>query len=737
MNLKTSWLILGLIAAMTGCIDTGSDDEDDAGSSGGDGGAATVERISFSGLVADGYLEGARVCLDIDNNKECGANEPTVITGAGGTFTMGDATQAQRDTYPLLVEVVVGTTVDLDNPDTALTKKLTLSAPAGYGFISPLTTMVQNEVEGGATSAAAEAAVQEKLDTTLSLDEDYVAGKASGDNADEYEKLHQVAQVTARVISDNMETLAAAATENSISLDDLISAIVDQVFDALDEIATQVEAIDESGEKFDPDTVATEVNNELVDLAPETIDEQVDQNQAEAAAVETSLVAAMKAGGLNWMWAEKNNYGAEDVFEAEYGAIEFDVNNAFSETIYKWNGSEFELDTSVDDNDVAYILNGSGEWIILEGGDDDGKFIAEVDGSIRIEYGVVPNTYSNRLSGVEVDISGLNTRIIANQADDGDGIWGEYLLDTAVFPQGSKGYQLSHAGSDEPYIFEDYSGCEQPVNGLCSSVYLQDGAGDNSGVAETFAAITSATAYTLTDGTLTDIQAIKGVEIAYYDNSKLWAEIVEGGVVNYYKVSDDHAAITLLGSATWAMVAGSTVAMELQSIASIQDVESDFENGNPVLAIILGAVRIASHELGGENNGSGIQLLNGVAIAALIGDHFSLSNLGTATVFEFTAENLVGDFNIVFSDGTANYTFTEGASGTVLFPGDQTAESFTWTIDASGRLILSLAGGDTDRYTLLSGNMESGGIQLEVSADSGSTYPKVEPSSIGAIWSRD
>ena len=253
MNIKIGLLTLGLMAAISGCIDTGSDDAD-AGTDNGGGGAGTVDRISFSGLVADGYLAGAKVCLDLNNNKECDDDEPSTTSGEGGAFEIDDATQEQRDTYPLLVEVIVGTTVDEDTitddapTGVAFDQPLTLTAPVGYEFISPLTTMVQNEVEGGATASDAETAVQEKLGTTLDLDSDYIAGQ-TGANSDEYEQLHQVAQVTAIVISDNLVKLEDAAQANDISLDDLISAIVDEVFSALEEITEQVEEIAQDEEQ--------------------------------------------------------------------------------------------------------------------------------------------------------------------------------------------------------------------------------------------------------------------------------------------------------------------------------------------------------------------------------------------------------------------------------------------------------------------------------------------------------
>lgn len=201
--------------------------------------------ITLDGKVADGYLVGARVCVDLNENKVCDDGEPSATTGAGGNFSITDATQQQLDTYPLVVEVTVGT-VDEDTGE-AITKGYTLSAPAGYEFVSPLTTMVQGEVEQGSSEEDAEAAIKALLGTTLALTQDYVAAQNDDSLSDEqkaeYLQLHQVAQVTARVIANNLAQIQAAADAGGISADDLISLIVDTVVNALDTIVADRKSV--------------------------------------------------------------------------------------------------------------------------------------------------------------------------------------------------------------------------------------------------------------------------------------------------------------------------------------------------------------------------------------------------------------------------------------------------------------------------------------------------------------
>ncbi len=715
MTYYKSLISIGIIAALAGCLDSGSDETEDEG----------ADRISFTGLVADGYLASARVCLDINENKECDDTDPQTTSTAGGAFEITDATQAQRDQFALLVEVVVGATIDEDNEGVALTKPLTLTAPAGFSFVSPLSTMVQNEVEGGATAAEAEAAVQAKLGTTISLNEDYVAGQNSGTDEQkaEYEQLHQVAQVTARVISDNMDTLASAAAANNISLDDLISAIIDEVFDALAEITETVEEIADAGTTFDPDTIA---DNTDLGLDENNIDDVVEQNQAEDAATPVDMAELLLSPGLTWFWAEIE----DGSLEAEYGAIYNDGSGNFQEDMLVWNGSIFESQTSTPD--AGYILKATG-WELVSDLDTPDSVVGGADGSIIITK--AGGDFIERLISTEVDLAGLNTRTVMNDAEDGDGVWGEYLVADATFPAGSKGYTLAENGSDDAYVFEDYDECEATVGGLCSSTYVQNGPIE--GQAQSFAEIITDTAYTFTNVDQDDLNGIKGVEVAYSSTHKLWAEIVTGGVVNYYKVGQDHNTpdVSFLGASTWSTVSLNTdAAIEIVIIPAIYEFEYVEEDGNFILGLIAGYIRAADHEGSGDTTAR-LRLLNETAAAAVTGSHFSLDNLGSTTqaepaTAEFVTATLAGTY--IWGTGVdertdSTFVFAANGTGTVHWPAEsqEVAEhpgyddTLTWIVNAQGLLEVDLIAEDGtneagyDRYTITSGTTESGNMQLE------------------------
>lgn len=86
---------------------------------------------------------------------------------------------------------------------------------------------------------------------------------------------------------------------------------------------------------------------------------------------------------------------------------------------------------------------------------------------------------------------------------------------------------------------------------------------------------------------------------------------------------------------------------------------------------------------------------------------------GAYTSSGFTKVDLEGNtFNLAFTDGPGLYEFTAGGTGNVTFPGS-TIEPMDWSIDGSGRIIMTLAD-ETDRYTLTSGTAASGTITLEI-----------------------
>jgi hypothetical protein len=177
----------------------------------------TVEPASVAtliGVVADGYLNKAQVFLDRNRNRVYDNGEPLALSGQGGVFTL-EVNPGEGDLYPVVAVVVAGQTEDEDDGSIIMTDYI-LEAPAGrWDFISPLTTLVHQEMEKNPSYSEpqAEALVRTSLGIagTISLFADYIDGAENDlSGAAEYIRAHQAA----RTVAILMGALRAAVQQN-------------------------------------------------------------------------------------------------------------------------------------------------------------------------------------------------------------------------------------------------------------------------------------------------------------------------------------------------------------------------------------------------------------------------------------------------------------------------------------------------------------------------------------------
>lgn len=195
---------------------------------------------TVNGVVADGYLKGATVCLDTSLNKKCDSGEPTATTGTGGAYSIANVSTADLAIYPIVVEVPAGA---VDSERGAVATGYILTAPAGRPeFVSPLTTLVQNRIEtDGLSMTEAVATVKTQLGlTTLSPLDDYKPGVAGA--AAEAVLAAGVAKVIATTIADNKKAIetAVAGSSTPVTVQQVVNLIVQQVMQNLSTVVLQV-----------------------------------------------------------------------------------------------------------------------------------------------------------------------------------------------------------------------------------------------------------------------------------------------------------------------------------------------------------------------------------------------------------------------------------------------------------------------------------------------------------------
>jgi len=147
---------------------------------GGGGGSAVTNTLS--GKVIDGYIKGAKICLDINSNGACDSNEPSAITGAGGAYTLsyaGDLAGMH------VIAEVPSTAYDEDDNGKTLAEAgkeaFSLFAPAESATaVTPLTTLVSIEMLSNPGTTPADAQVVVKANNNIQgdmLGHDYVSKK--------------------------------------------------------------------------------------------------------------------------------------------------------------------------------------------------------------------------------------------------------------------------------------------------------------------------------------------------------------------------------------------------------------------------------------------------------------------------------------------------------------------------------------------------------------------------------
>ena len=145
---------------------------------GGGGGNTAAATVSLAGVVADGYITGAKVCLDKNENSVCEDGEPSAPTLAGGAYTIAGITAGDEAKYPIVAEVpATATDPDSTAADKTVGKAFVLTAPKGNTTITPLSSLVHHELQANAALSAASAAANVKAAMAITADplKDYIA----------------------------------------------------------------------------------------------------------------------------------------------------------------------------------------------------------------------------------------------------------------------------------------------------------------------------------------------------------------------------------------------------------------------------------------------------------------------------------------------------------------------------------------------------------------------------------
>ena len=217
MNSRVLGSTVCLLASLllTGCLSGGtSGDEDTTTSST----TTTTQSQPLSGVVADGYVEGAVVFFDRNANGVLDSGEPVATTSSTGAFTLTGVPATDASKYRVLV-AVQKTAKDADvvsidgaTVSTLVPNEYYLSSPPGKStFISPLSTLVDMHMRTNPslTLAEAEADIKIKLGLTsdISLFADYIGDEKLGVSStfSESKKAHKLSRLLANALGKALD----------------------------------------------------------------------------------------------------------------------------------------------------------------------------------------------------------------------------------------------------------------------------------------------------------------------------------------------------------------------------------------------------------------------------------------------------------------------------------------------------------------------------------------------------
>lgn len=465
------------------------------------GGHSTGAQIS--GRVADGYIQGATVCVDLNESDSCDDNEPSAVTVEGGAYTL--TVPAGAEDKPIVADIPAEA-IDEDTGE-AVGRKLVFTAPAEKPtFLSPITTLVQQELKSNPSLGVneAESAVKTVLgineESDVSLFEDYIAEavrpEADEERSEQFEYLHDTARVIASMMKDIESQVESAVSETGADVAGDLEAqkairelVRTEVRKLLPDIARNVaeivasntsnpeESIDgeSAAPVFDPDRIALELRPaDAVENIDERLDAIKDRPEVEEVDMQNLLTE-----GLYWIdlychhdyqygtgQPTVNDKVAYDdgpgvnidykiesyprICEAHYGFVELSEDGSQLVT------SEFVFDAATagwvvesreaDEFNADYALV-EGQWKKVDAIGPAGEVTFTEDGAALIsnEAGqLLVRAVSQSLGGKPV-----LSHLWENQIDP---VWFDSTDPSATFSADSETYRLSIRESSHPYV---------------------------------------------------------------------------------------------------------------------------------------------------------------------------------------------------------------------------------------------------------------------------------------------
>jgi hypothetical protein len=382
--------------------------------------ALVATESELTGKVIDGYISGATVCLDLNNNYTCDPDEPSALSGAGGSYTF-----TYEGTIPEGIQILADIPIGAVDEDLGVVDKpYSMLAPAAHPeVVTPLTTLVSQEIQSSAgqlTPEEAEKSVKLMLDIDESdslLGNDFVANEDTDLQATAT-FVAEVLAVAKDAITKNPATseltsaqIAKASVQTAKSITSDLIASGSSISLAIEDVAMEVTTV-----------VTGQINN--IVAASKSGDGEV-----------VSLIQEIKEGNLIILSEGGNEIDEGGSIEYREGLeMEFvyfpdavegqlvNITSAGNERVAMlvYDGPRADTWVPIDwDDDVEYRIADTGKWTLTSDLESTGTKISE-NCAIFYETGIIEP--SSEICFIRKDVSGKQVRdIVPDFCSDGQG----------------------------------------------------------------------------------------------------------------------------------------------------------------------------------------------------------------------------------------------------------------------------------------------------------------------------
>jgi len=427
--------VLGLIAGASAVVACGGGG---GGSSQTPSGVGNLDSL-LKGVVVDGYLAGAKVCLDTNANWVCDAGEPSTLSTAGGKFSLDVSPLKYTDTYTKGVIAEVGP----DVLDEAVGKTLRVQGLDGYvlaswggpkPILSAINTLGWAKYASGAVNDVVEAASIEQLleeNSMSSTGEDYFDVAAPLSSTE-----RELAKRTGRVLS---AALSATQTRLKTELQTLYGTEGSGLGLRSATLLTQALRDTRPANATESEAEQLARTNAQVTAIPLVL-AQEQANRATGSEVSVAEASAILSGGLFDVGAIVSSPRSYVRYKASGNA------GSLATTGAVWRSGAWASDSAFQSNGAAgyrvpfrtYTLPTQSGTVSIAA-----PTVQMIDAALHENFSADPNVPYRELRMVQREVAGLPYAAVPGL----EGVAG-------AFGSGQKIYQLRRKSNRNEYVFD-------------------------------------------------------------------------------------------------------------------------------------------------------------------------------------------------------------------------------------------------------------------------------------------